>query len=70
MDPGFYKHANFYTLDEVKEILEREGFRTTKSSATLLQEPEMVTKAEEPSTDVSRRGFVCIKAVKAREGKS
>jgi SAM-dependent methyltransferase len=66
----FYKHANFYTLDEVKEILEREGFRTTKSSATLLQEPEMVTKAEEPSTDVSRRGFVCIKAVKAREGKS
>lgn len=54
-----YKHANFYTLDEVKEILERGGFRTTKSSATLLQEPETVRKAEESSTNISGRGFVC-----------
>jgi ubiquinone/menaquinone biosynthesis C-methylase UbiE len=65
----FYKHANFYTLDEVKEILEREGFRTTKSSATLHQAPEAVRKVEDPSSGVIGSGFVCIKAVKTREGK-
>jgi len=65
----FYKYANFYTLDEVKEILEREGFRTTKSSATLHQAPEAVRKVEEPSSGVKGRGFICINAVKTREGK-
>jgi len=64
-----YKHANFYTLDEVEEILGREGFRTIKTSATLYKAPETVRKVEEPSSDVSGSGFVCIKAVKTREGK-
>jgi len=64
-----YKHANFYTLDEVEEILEREGFRTIETSATLCQAPETVRKVEEPSSDVSGSGFVCIKAVKIQEGK-
>jgi ubiquinone/menaquinone biosynthesis C-methylase UbiE len=64
----FYKHANFYTLDEVKEILKREGFITIKSSAALLQEAETVRKVEEPSTDVSGHDFICIKAMKTRGG--
>jgi len=64
-----YKHANFYTLGEVKEILEGEGFRTIKSSATLSQGPETIREVEEPSSDVSGRGFICINAVKTREEK-
>ena len=59
-----YKHANFYTSDEVKEVLERVGFRTVRYSATLSQKPEKVRKVEEPSSDLSGCGFVCIKSVK------
>jgi len=59
-----YKYANFYTSDEVEEMLEREGFRTIRYSATLSQEPERVRKVEEPSSDLSGCGFVCIKSVK------
>lgn len=59
-----YKYANFYALEKVEEMLEERGFKTIKYSATLSQEPETVRKVEEPSNDVSGRGFVCIKAVK------
>jgi len=65
----FYKHANFYTLDEIEEILSREGFRIIKSSGTLHQSPEIVRKSEEPSSDLSGSGFICIKAAKTPEGK-
>lgn len=61
---GLYKYANFYALEEVEEMLEKEGFKTTKYSATLSQEPKNVRKVEEPSSDVSGCGFICIKAVK------
>jgi len=64
-----YKHAKFYTLDEVKKILKEEGFKTKANSATLSQGPETIRKVEDPSSDVSGRGFICIKAVKTREGK-
>lgn len=59
-----YKYANFYTLEEVKETLEERGFKTTKYSATLFQKPQAVRKVEEPSSDLTECGVICIKAVK------
>ncbi len=61
---GLYKYANFYTLKEVEKILEKEGFKTIKRSATLSQQPHTVRKVEEPSSDVGEHGFICVKAVK------
>lgn len=60
----FYKHAKFYTVEEVEEMLERVGFKITKRFATLSQGPEAVTTIEEPSSTISQRGFVCIKAIR------
>lgn len=60
----FYKYANFYTLNEVEKMLEKERFKTIKYSATLSQEPQIVRKVEEPSSDVGEHGFICIKAAK------
>jgi ubiquinone/menaquinone biosynthesis C-methylase UbiE len=59
-----YKYANFYTIEEIKEMLEKEKFQIKGYTATLSQEPEMILHVEGPSSDVGRHGFVCIKAVK------
>lgn len=47
-----WQHAEFYSVKKVKEILEKEGFKTTKVSATLSQQPKNIRKVEEPSGDV------------------
>jgi len=60
----FYKHATFYGVDEIEEALERGGFKITHRVATLLQGPDDVITAEEPSTQLDRGGFICIKAMK------
>lgn len=59
-----YKYANFYTTKEVEEMLEKEKFQIKGYAATLSQEPETMIYVEEPSSDVGKHGFVCIKAVK------
>jgi len=59
-----YRHANFYTLKEVEGMLKSEGFKAIKYSATLFQAPQSVSRVEEPSSDVSERGVICIRAVK------
>jgi ubiquinone/menaquinone biosynthesis C-methylase UbiE len=60
----FYKHATFYVVDEIEEALKRVGFKITDRVATLLQGPDDVKIAEEPSTQLDRGGFICIKAMK------
>lgn len=59
-----YKYANFYTIEEVEEMLEKDGFKILKYSATLSQDPSTLRKFEEPSSDTDERGFICIKARK------
>lgn len=59
-----YRYANFYTLQEVEEMLRETGFETTTYSATLSQKPQAVRKVEEPSSDLTRCGIICIKAAK------
>ncbi|MFW6110721.1 MAG: class I SAM-dependent methyltransferase [Thermoproteota archaeon] len=61
-----YRHANFYTLQEVKEILRKAGFKANDYTATLSQRPQEVHKVEEPSCELTGRGIVCIKATKIK----
>jgi len=60
----FYKEAYFYTLDEVKQLLKKAGFKTEEILGTLAQKPNQVQKIEEPTHEITQKGFLCIKAVK------
>ena len=48
----FYKHATFYSYDEVNELLGQADFTTTKAISTLFQQPNEVKEVEIP-----RNGF-------------
>jgi len=63
----FYRYANFYTVEEVEKALGRADFKIQKCLGTLSQKPGAVTAIEEPSSDVSQLGFVCIKATKMQK---
>ena len=60
----FYKHARFYTLEEVKRLLEECSFKVTTVKGTLSYPPNVKPKIEEPAEDVEGKGFICVKAVK------
>jgi len=60
----FYRYANFYTVEEVKKALGRADFKIQKCVGTLSQKPRALIAIEEPSSNVSQLGFVCIKAMK------
>jgi len=59
-----YRHANFYDLAQVEEMLNRTGFGIEEYSATLSQGPESIVDVEEPCSEVRNHGFVCIRGVK------
>jgi len=48
----FYKHATFYSFEEVSEFLKRSSFAIEKVLSTLFQRPNEVTEMESP-----REGF-------------
>ena len=60
----FYKNAHFYTVEDVERVLKGLGFSIIQYSSCLVQSPDRVTEVEEPSGDLSKCGFVCIKAAK------
>jgi ubiquinone/menaquinone biosynthesis C-methylase UbiE len=60
----FYRYAKFHTVEEVEEALGHADFKIQKCLGTLSQKHGAVTAIEEPSSDVSQSGFVCIKAMK------
>jgi hypothetical protein len=60
----FYRHANFYAIQDVERLLNTTGFTVTDYIATLSQAPDEVMRIETPSHQVNQHGFVCIKAQK------
>ena len=60
----FYSYARFYTLKEIKQLLEEHSFRVVTIKSTLSYSPHDKPRIEEPSEDPYGKGFVCIKAVK------
>lgn len=61
----FYKHARFFSVSEVMNLLEQSDFTRTKKISTLFQEPGCVEKIEEPVEEIrDSGGLCCFKAVK------
>jgi len=61
----FYRHAYFYTLSELEELLRRCSFKTIAVKATLSYPPSAEPHIEEPSENPERKGFVCVNAAKS-----
>ncbi|MFW6117146.1 MAG: class I SAM-dependent methyltransferase [Thermoproteota archaeon] len=57
-----YRYANFYTLQEVEEMLKETGFKPDQYSATLSQSPQTVQRIEDPSKDLTEKGIICVRA--------
>jgi len=60
----FYSHAHFYTLLEVKRLLQNFSFEVVAIKSTLSYPPCEKPRIEEPSESPKGKGFVCIKTVK------
>jgi len=60
----FYRHARFYTLLEVEQLLKECSFKVVAVKSTLSYSPREEPRIEEPSESSEGKGFICIKAVK------
>ena len=66
----FYRHAIFYSYQEVIEALEQTGFAPEKVISTLFQKPNEVEGIESPRDGFSSEaGFTIIVATKVPEGR-
>jgi len=64
----FYKFANFYSYQDVVEMLAQTGFLIEQVISTLFQTPEQVCHIEEPREGYhSEAGFTVIVAKKVRQ---
>lgn len=64
-DHPIYKHANFYTVDDVVTLIEKTGMEIKAYSSTLCRPPTEVPYEEPVHNDlVKGAGFVCILARK------
>lgn len=57
----FYKHAVFYTVQEVEETLEEVGF-TIRKRLDASKRGSVASATPKPVNDVCQRGFVCVEA--------
>lgn len=60
----FYRHAHFYTVEEIEKMLEEYMFIVTDYKATLSYDPRDRPRVEDPVNEVGGKGFVCVKATK------
>jgi len=59
----FYKHANFYTYQELKGMLKQAGFKIYTTISTLLQKPGQITEIESPLNGYHKEaGFIVVSA--------
>ena len=64
----FYKHANFYSYEEMVGLLQHTGFTVEKVLSTLFQKPGKVTAMEMPNEGLSPdAGFTVVVASKSPE---
>ncbi|MDO8282452.1 MAG: methyltransferase domain-containing protein [Thermodesulfovibrionia bacterium] len=63
---SIYKYAKFYSVNEVKEMIEKAGLRVDSYSSTLCQPPSVKPGKEVANNRlVKDAGFVCIRADKS-----
>ena len=61
---ALYKYARFYTLNEVKDMLNETSFTIVSIKSTLSYSPRDEPRVENPSDNPEGKGFICIKAIK------
>lgn len=60
----FYKHARFYTVEEVETSLKKSGFTDLQFSQTLFNDLEKINCCEESKPGYGTGSYVLVKAVK------
>ena len=63
-DSIFYKHAHFFSVEEVRDMLKSYGFGDFTYLQTLFDYPENINAAEDPLEGYGEGGFVVISAIK------
>jgi len=62
-----YKQSNFYTYDELQDMLKQAGFQSDMTISTLWQKPGQITTVEVPINTYDKdAGFLVITALKPR----
>ncbi len=62
----FYKHARFFTIEEIKTLLTDEGFVPGESVSSLYQTPGNVTQMELPQPGMDKEaGFIVLRSTKS-----
>jgi len=60
----FYKEANFFSINDITNLLETTGFRNFSYYQTIFHLPERVTSIEKPQKGFGKGGFVVISSKK------
>lgn len=60
----FYKHATFYSVDRVRKMLEKAGFKNFEYTQTLFGELDDIEEPQDPKEGYGEGGFVVVKATK------
>ena len=63
-DSIFYRYANFFTVEEVVKILEKNGFSNFSFYQTIFTLPDEMEKEDEVIEGCDKGGFVVISAIK------
>lgn len=63
----FYRHARFYNVSELEDMLRRCSFKVVTKKTTLSYPPSANPRIEEPSENLEGKGFVCLKAVETQQ---
>ena len=57
---AFYKHANFFSTEEVSDLLKKSGFNKLSYYQTVFKLPNRITSVEKPQKGFGKGGFVVI----------
>lgn len=60
----FYKHAKFYSVDEVNRLLTENGFKVDKTYQTIFSNPETMDSPEPVIEGYGKGAFVVINSIK------
>ncbi|MBD3218965.1 MAG: methyltransferase domain-containing protein [candidate division Zixibacteria bacterium] len=60
----FYKHASFYSAEEIKNLLTESGFKNPQFIQTIFNNPSEISKLEDMKPGYGTGGFVVVRTIK------
>ncbi len=60
----FYKHATFYTVQRISNLLKSTGFKDLEYTQTLFGNLDDIVELQDPQEGYGKGSFVVIKALK------